>query len=631
MQDVVTAYKAVIGIEQEILKAFQAALRPEPRLTVTEWAEAKRMLDGKSSAEPGPYRVDRTPFNREIMDNLSVVSPVQQVIVMKGVQLGLTEIGNNWIGYIIDNAPGPIMAVQPTVDMMQRTSKMRIAPMIETCETLRNKVKSPRSRDSGNTINQKEFPNGVLILTGANSATGLRSMPARYLFLDEIDAYPLDVDGEGGPISLAEKRTSTFGSRKKIYKISTPTVDGMSAIEAEFRKTDQRYYHVPCPHCGTLQILWFKQLRWQEGKYDDVHYECGHCAEKIYERHKSWMFSLGKWIPTKPENTREETVGYHISSLYSPDGWTSWKDIAVMWDEVKDVEANKKTFINTILGETYKEDVDVPAWESIYDRRESYPLNVPPIDVCFLTAGVDVQKDRLELEIVGWARGKQSYSIDYRVLLGDTAEQHVWMELDKVLNETWVREDGTQMNIRVMAIDTGYNTGYVYDYCGRQDITRVIPIKGQDAQTVMVSPPRAVHITSNGKKIDHVKVWHVGVSLIIGELYGWLKLRKKEEADGFPPGYCHFPQYDEYHFKSLTAEVLEKQETKRGFAKYVWVNKFKRNERLDCRVYARAAAAVLNMDLFTDQIWTDLQANAGMPAPKKKPDSGKRKSSFWNK
>lgn len=618
-------------IALEILQAFQRGLRPEPRLTVTEWAESKRMLDGKSSAEPGPYRVERTPYNREIMDNLSVSSSVQEVIVEKGVQLGLTEIGNNWIGYIIDNAPGPIMAVQPTVDMMERTSKMRIAPMIETCETLRNKVKSPRSRDSGNTINQKEFPGGVLILTGANSATGLRSMPARYLFLDEIDAYPADVDGEGGAIPLAEKRTSTFGSRKKIFKISTPTIDGASAIDNEFKKTDQRYYHVPCPHCGTLQILQFKQIRWHEKKYDDVHYECEHCGDKIYERHKSAMFSLGKWIATKPENACEETVGYHISSLYSPDGWTSWKDIAKMWDEAKDIEANKKTFYNTILGETYKEEVDVPAWEALYDKREHYTVNVPPAPVCFLTAGVDVQKDRLELEIVGWARGKQSYSVDYRVILGDTAEQFVWSELDKVLNETWCREDGIQMNIRAMAIDTGYNTNYVYDYCGRHDVTRVIPIKGQDAQNIIVAPPRAVHINRSGKKLDHVKVWNVGVSLLKSELYGWLKLRKLEEEVAFPPGYCHFPHYDEYHFKSLTAEVLERQVNKRGFVKHVWVNKFKRNERLDCRIYARAAAAVLNMDLFTDQYWVDLQTYAGITAPKKKSDSQKPKSSFWNR
>lgn len=616
------------GIELEILRILQAGFRPEPMLTVTQWSEKNRLLNSSSAAEPGPYRVERTPFNREIMDHLSVSSSIQQIIVMKGVQLGLTEIGNNWIGYVIDNAPGPMMAVQPTVDMMKRTSKMRIAPMIDDCRALREKVKSPRSRDSGNTISQKEFPGGVLILTGANSATGLRSMPARFLFLDEVDAYPLDVDDEGSPISLAEKRTSTFGSRKKVFKISTPTVEGASVIEHEFNKTDQRYYHVPCPHCGVLQVLTFDRLKWVEKQYGDVHYVCLHCEEMIYERHKTFMFKNGQWIASKPENSNPEIVGYHISTLYSPDGWTSWKDIARMWDEAKNNEADKKTFTNTILGETYKADIDVPAWESIYDRREHYPLNVPPKDVCFLTCGVDVQKDRLELEVVGWARGKQSYSIDYRVIIGDTAGQAVWQDLDKVLNEFWMREDGVKMNVRVMTIDTGYNTKYVYDYCNRQDATRVLPIKGQDAQNIMVAAPRAVHISSNGKKIDNVKVWHVGVSLIKSELYGWLRLRRSEDGT-YPMGYCHFPQYDEYHFKSLTAEVLERQTDSKGYVKFVWVNKFKRNERLDCRVYARAAASIMNVDLFTEQVWQKLQLNPSVGAELKR--KAPKKSNYWNK
>lgn len=624
----------------EFIKGFIDGLRPEPRLTVSQWADRYRVLSTISTAEPGAWRTSRTPYLREIMDKLSVGDPTQEIIVMKGAQVGLTEAGNNWIGYTIDVSPCPFLAVQPTKDMAERNSKIRIQPMIETAPTLAEKIKPARSRDSGNTIFKKEFPGGILVMTGANSASGLRSMPARNVFLDEVDAYPLDLDGEGSPIDLAKARTRTF-PKKKVFIISTPTVEGQSIIAAQFLETDQRYYFVPCPFCGGMQVLRFEQLRYQPGRYDNVTCECEHCGEQIQERFKTKMLADGQWIATEPENAHYHKAGYHISSMYSPYGWYSWANAVEDYEKCKTDIPKLKTFVNTVLGETWKEEGDAPDWELVYNRRESYAQNTVHKDVAFLTAGVDIQKDRIELEIVGWTKGKQSWSIDYRVLSGNTSGENapVWQQLAEVLNETWEREDGALLSLRMMAVDSGYNTSEVYAFCRKYDPSRVIPTKGQEAQSIMVSTPRAVDISRKGKAINSIKVRHVGISIIKSELYGWLRLQRNEDGS-FPPGYCHFPQYDAYYFKGLTAEKLELKKV-RGFDRYMWVKKYERNEPLDCRVYARAAAYMMGMDNWKEEHWrkillnvpnTKLRAKTTIADPGSYPAKKRRKkrSSFWD-
>lgn len=255
---------------------------------------------------------------REIMDCLSSSSPIRRVVFMKGAQIGGTEAGNNWMGYVIHHAPGPMLAILPTVEMAKRNSKQRLEPLIEESDVIRKLVRPARARDSGNTILQKDFQGGVLVLTGANSAAGLRSMPVRYLFLDEVDAYPGDVDGEGDPVALAEARTRTF-ARRKILIVSTPTIRGTSRIEREYSLSDQRKYMVPCPECGGLQWLKFEQLKWPKGAPEDALYECEHCEHKIEEHHKTWMLANGAWEAQTEGNAR--TAGFHLSSLYSPYGW----------------------------------------------------------------------------------------------------------------------------------------------------------------------------------------------------------------------------------------------------------------------------------------------------------------------
>lgn len=638
-------------------KTFRAALLPDPMLKVSEWADEFRLLSPKSAAEPGKWRTERTPYLAEIMDNLSPSSPVQRIVFMKGSQIGGTEAGNNWIGYVIHMAPGPMMAVSPTVELAKRHSKQRIDPLIDDVEALRERVKPARARDSGNTVLSKEFRGGLLIMTGANSAVGLRSMPARYLFMDEIDAYPGDVDEEGDPILLAERRSATFRRRRKIFMVSTPTVKGLSRIQREFETSDQRYFHVPCPHCNHFQPLRFAQLQWPEGEPEKAEYACEECGALIADHHKTAMLAKGRWQPTNPKGNG--TVGYHLSSLYSPVGWFSWSDAAAMFEQAKQNPDLMKGFVNTVLGEPYEEAAEAPEWQRIYERRETYPIGTVPLGGLFLTAGVDVQKDRLECEVVAWGRNKESWSVDYTVLDGDTARPDVWERLNHLLQQDWPHACGDTLPIRVMCVDSGYATQDVYSWVrphpqavwggagARASAPRtVVAIKGQERDTALIL---SVSKADVGGKRRGLRVWNVSGPVAKLELYRWLKMERPTAealAEGaakgisiWPPGTCHFPQYGEEYFKQLTAErrVIRMH---RGFPKAMWEkDPTRNNEALDCRVYARAAAAIYGLDRMTERKWQHLEQTLGvtvpeetmgveLPAPQK--DNGKTNSSPSN-
>lgn len=310
---------------------FRTSLEPDPILTVSEWADEHRMLSRKAASEPGKWRTKRTPYLERIMDVLSVTHPSKKVVFMKGSQVGGTECGLNWIGYVIDHAPGPTMIVWPNLDDVAKNSRLRIEPLVDETPRLKEKIGSAKSRDSGNTIKQKSFPGGELILTGANSASGLKSTPARFVFLDEIDEYPHDVAGQGSPIALVAARSRTF-SRRKAFLVSTPTIEGASKIATEYELTSMEKFHVPCPHCDEYQDLKFKQLQWTEDDPNTTLYYCEHCGEGIEEYEKTTMLAKGKWVAQHPER---ENLGFHLNSLYSPVGWYSWKEIAEDFLEAK--------------------------------------------------------------------------------------------------------------------------------------------------------------------------------------------------------------------------------------------------------------------------------------------------------
>jgi phage terminase large subunit GpA-like protein len=385
--------------------AFMDGLRPEPALTVSEWADKHRRLGSKASAEPGPWRTNRTPYLREPMDCLSTTSQVQRVVMMFAAQTGKTESGSNWLGYVIAHAPGPMLLVQPTVEMAKRLSKQRLESLITETPVLAEKIAPSRSRDSGNTMFSKEFPGGMMLLTGANSATGLRSTPCRYIFCDEVDAFPLDVDGEGDPVSLAEKRATTF-ARRKILLTSTPTVKDFSRIEAEYLRSDQRRFYVPCPCCDAMQWLKWAQLKWENNDPKTARYECEVCKEQFAEIHKPAMLRKGEWRATAP--TDGKTAGFQLSGLYSPLGWLSWEDMVDDFLRAKADAPMLKSFVNTRLAETWEEDyaskVDA---DGLMARCEPYPAGVVPDGASLVTIGVDVQDNRLAVSVWAWGRDEQ--------------------------------------------------------------------------------------------------------------------------------------------------------------------------------------------------------------------------------
>jgi len=614
-------YEGALDIE----RAWREGLVPDPLLSVSEWSDRHRMLSSKASSEPGRWRTSRTPYLKEIMDCLSPTSPVERVVFMKAAQLGATEMGSNWIGYVIHHAPGPMMAVWPTVEMAKRNSKQRIDPLIEESPILKELIAPARSRDSGNTILAKEFRGGVLVMTGANSAVGLRSMPVRYLFLDEVDGYPLDVDGEGNAVALAEARTRTF-ARRKIFIVSTPTIAGVSTIEREYEASDQRRYFVPCPHCGHRQWLRFEQLRWERGENgtfpETAAYVCESCEVPIPEHHKTWMLEHGEWRAMAEGNNR--TAGFHLSSLYSPIGWRSWRDIAIAWERSISKESGSsaeiKTFKNTELGETWVEEGEAPDWQRLLERREDYRIGTVPASGLLLTAGADVQKDRIEVSVWAFGRGKESWLVEHRVLMGDTARDEVWQSLASILRETWTHETGCQMSLVRLALDTGFATQEAYAFVRRLRDSRLMAVKGVARGAALVGTPTAVDATTGGKKLRRgIKVFSVAGGIAKLEFYNNLRKSPEVAEDGvtvtYPAGFVHLPKVDAEYLQQLCAEQLVTRRDRNGFAIREWQKMRERNEALDCYVYARAAATASGLDRFEDRHWQELERQLGLSPP----------------
>jgi len=605
---------------EDILRSWRRGMRPDPDLTVSEWADQHRKLSSRASAEPGQYRTARTPYLREIMDALSPRDPAQRISFMKAAQVGATEAGNNWIGFVIHHAPGPMLAVLPTVEMAKRSSRGRIDPLIEDSPALKERVQPARSRDAGNSMLSKEFPGGILVLTGANSATGLRSMPARYIFLDEVDAYPASADEEGDPVTLAEARTTTFSHRRKVFMVSTPTIRGLSRIEREFEASDQRRYFVPCPLCGHMQWLQFERLRWAKGRPDTAAYHCEGCEQPIAEHHKTQMLERGEWRATAV-SADPQSIGFHLSALYSPLGWKSWAQIARDWLAAQGSEEMLRAARNTLLGETWVESGDAPEWQRLAERREGYAGAQIPEGGLFLTAGVDVQKDRIEVDVWAWGRGLESWLVDHIVIPGGPDDPHCWDKLTALLGQTWAHENGAVMPIAKLAIDTGYESAAVYAWARQQGTAQVAPVKGLEGfnRATPVSGPTFVDATVNGKRLKRgARLWSVATATFKAETYRHLRLEQPSDEDReagttTPPGTIHLPDWiDTEWLKQLVAEQLVTERNKRGYSRQEWQKMRERNEALDTRVYARAAAWILGADRFDERMWRQLEKQAGV-------------------
>lgn len=592
-------------LDSGLKDAQRAGWKLPPKLTLSEWADQHFYLSAESSAQTG--RWSTLPYQKGIMDAFTDPK-ITHVSVMKSARVGWTKIVNALIGYSIHHSPCPILVVQPTIEDAKGYSKEEIAPMIRDCPELAAIVfedeeeTSGPVKDSANTILHKTFPGGLLSLAGANSGTGFRRVSRKIVLFDEVDGYPPSAGDDGDPVKLGTKRTEYYHDRK-IGAGSTPLVSGHSRIEELFENGDQRRYFVPCPTCGHMDHLVFSERSEGGGHFmvfdpkepEGAHFVCSASGCVIEHHHKREIVARGEWRAAKPFTGH---ASFHVWAAYSFSPNATWGQIAAEFLEAKRLgRETLKTFVNTVLGETWKETGEAPEWERLYHRREHYAIGSVPEGAKFLTVGVDVQKDRWVYEVVGWAAGRRSWSIDAGVIPGDTANEVEWLKLDELLERKYLSSTGLPIQALMLAIDSGYQTQMVYQWARRH--RNVIATKGVHTQHAIVGAPTPVDIRLNGKRIANgCKVWPVGASKAKEELYGWLRMAAPTDGSTLPHGWCSFPEHGEDYFKQLCGEQLVSTTHKRtGVKVHEWqVIPGRENHYLDARIAARVAAAVLGLD-----------------------------------
>jgi phage terminase large subunit GpA-like protein len=550
-------------------------------MTVDTWADTYLTLPNETSAERGPYRTSRTPYVIEPMRELSSLSPTRRVVAQWGAQTGKTTLGLAWIGYTMHLTPCAMMFVMPTIDMAEDASKERIAPLIEHVPVLAERALANKSRNSDSTIRRKKFHGGFLKISGANSAVSLRSTPIKNLFLDEIDAYPDDVDGEGSPIKLAEKRAATFRRGKKLYT-STPGLKDHSAIEKLMLQSDQRRYFVPCPHCGHFDTMRWENIDYRNDDPETVTLLCVKCGVLIEEGWKTQMLDRGEWRPTAKGDGR--TVGFHLNALYSPLGMFSWKDAVYDWLQARKDPSQLKTFINTVLAETYEDRADTVEPEAIFARRETYAAEVPD-GVGAIVASVDVQSDRLEYQVKGYGAGEESWLLEWGAVPGDPTQGQVWLDLDARLTGTWEHASGRKLRVECVAVDSAYKPDRVYEFCKARAHRRVFAVIGtKEWGKPLLGRPRA-------RNSYRTRVYPLCVNAGKETVHSRLRIAKP----GI--GYMHLPEgIDREYVDQLTGEKLLRQVVKTAGGRHVvtkWSKIRDRNEALDLEVYCLAALHIL--------------------------------------
>lgn len=540
---------------------------------------------------------------------LAVTDPrVRKITVMGPTQLLKTELINNIVGYFMHQDPAPVIVMQPTGKMAEAWSKDRLDKMLRDTPALKSLVGERRSKEGDNTILHKSFPGGHITVVGSNSPSDLAMRPVRITLRDEVDKYPRSAGNEGDPSKLIQERSATFWNALDVG-VCSPTVQGDSAIEAEYELSDKRAFHGKCPFCKELEELRWEQVRWsEENPEQSAHYVCSKCDRPWVETDRLNAISKGEYVATAPFAGH---AGFKVNKIASP--WEGLNVLVKKWLESQNSPEKLKTFVNTQLAETWQERGEVPEFKRLYERRESWKLNQLQSGIVFLTAGADVQKDRIEVEIVGWGRDKQSWSVDYRVIMGDTATEPPWLELDKIQNETWRTDSNQDLQLRMLAVDSGYNTTHVYNWVKKKSADRVRAIKGSDHLQMTFGQPKDVDIARDGSKLKRAcKVWPVGVSVIKSEFYSWLKLDGAGDDGKYLPGFCHYPQFEEEFFKRVCSEQLVEKKVN-GRTVNRWVKIHERNEPLDCRIYARAAAAMFGIDRFSEVDWDKLEGKYDLP------------------
>lgn len=620
------------------LAKILSGMKPPEDLTVSQWADKNRRLTSESSAEVGKWRTSRTPYMFDILD--SFTDPlIEHIVVVAASQVGKSETINNMVGYCIDQDPGPILLIQPTIDDVKRYSEMRIAPMIRETRCLKRKVADPKSRDAANTKRQKSFPGGVLVMTGSNVAHDLSSMPIRYVFGDERDRWATSAGSEGDPWELAVARTRTFYN-KKMVEVSTPTVKGASAIENSYNLGTMERWKTQCPHCGEYVELTFDNIRFEYDAAEngdkkifhisEIFYVCPECGG-ISDEH-TMKNQPAKWVATVPEaREHHKTRSFWLTAWVSP--WATWESIILQFLQAGTDSAKLQVVYNTQFGELWEERGDMASEDDVMARREVYEAEVPD-GVLLLTCGVDTQDDRLEYEVVGHRRFGETWGIKKGVILGRPDTEEVWERLDEVLSHKYKFKSGVSLQISLTFIDEGgHFTQEVRQHCLSRQYDHVFAIKGANRPDIpYTAPPKKQKIVVNGKVIGQVWVYEIGVNA------GKQKIVDNLRVQSPGANYCHFPLRDDYgkqFFKQLMSEHLAYVPKLKHPWQWQKIPGHERNEAFDIRNYNLAACEILSpdWDAIEQKLRTAKPGEDNAPVPRKEKKAKprkRRKSDFYD-
>lgn len=607
--------KQVNNLNRAIARSLQCFAPPD-NITVTEWAEKKRRLSAEASAEPGPWRTERTPYLKDIMDAFTDPK-VRHIVFASSSQVGKSEVLNNCTGYVIDEDPGSILFIQPTVDDCKEYSKLRIATMIRDCPSLRKKVAPPKSRDSNNSILQKAYPGGILTLCGSTEAHALASKPIRFVFGDERDRWAMSAGNEGDPWDLAMARQTTFYNAKAV-EVSTPTIKNASAIEAAYHQGTMERWKTKCPHCGG-----YHEIRWCDIRYTseeniignkkvfkvtDIYYVCPGCGCISYEREMKKQ--PARWEADNPEAYNQGTRSFWLNAFVS--SWATWESIIIKYLNAIGNTRKMQVVFNTSFGELWEDRGEIADEDTLIGRREEYTAELPD-GVLVLTAGVDTQDDRLEYEIVGHGHFGETWGIEKGIIMGRPDDEKTWKMLDDaVVNRVFHFEDGIGLRVsRTFVDEGGHFTQDVRRECNARKSMNVFCIKGMGGpDKPYTSPPKKQKIVISGRFVGMCWQYQIGVD------GGKQIIEDNLKVMSPGPKYCHFPLRDDYgvdYFNGLLSEHKVYSNKGRYASRWEKIPGHERNEALDCRNYALAAfkSQTLNLDAIDNR----LRAARGKTAP----------------
>lgn len=599
--------------------SFQSGLKPDPPLWVDEWADAWMMIPAElGSAEPGRYRTARTPFARDVMRALSPEHPARSVVVKGASQLLKTQVGLNWACAMIAGAPANMIILQPTDKLAKRVSS-RFDKTAAAVGPVRTRLAAKKSRDNRNTMDTKEFRGGTLWILTGRSASNLSEASARYVYADEVDRILRELKGEGDPISLLEKRQSTFGRKAKSYYTSSPTEEGSSRIDELYRQGNQHRLWVPCPHCGEFQTLEWENLH-ADPDQRKAWMVCTANGCIIEEHAKPWMLERHEWRAQCPGDG--ETWSYEISYLYAPLGWDSWYKLTTEHRDAAEAQekgdAEKmQVFWNTRLARCWTIVATRVKPQELMDRAEDYRRGIAPAGVCLLTAACDVQANRIECQILGWGMGQtglEAWLINTHIVYGDPTLPDVWADLDEILKTPIEHINGAMLYPRTVCIDSGDgdSTQEVYEFVRTRKARffggvrqTVIAVKGASTarKPIIAGRPSKVEYSHRGKPIPGgAEVWLIGTDTAKDWLFNRLAL----------PGQTAIHTSKDFPIETYEQILSEAKTTRweRGkkHRRYELIKRGARNEQLDMLVYNLAAAHYLGLPTYTAARWSRLAA-----------------------